>query len=275
MLEIPEVIVLTKQLNDTISGKKIKKAVAGSSPHKFAWFFDDPAKYHDKLCGKTIGQSFAYAGRLEIEVEDVILNFGEGVNLRFYDKGEKLPSKHQLCVEFEDDSTLIGTIAMYGGIWCCKPNEIKDDLYYKIAKESISPLSSKFDYTYFQTLFSDKTLKMSAKAFLATEQRIPGLGNGVLQDILLNARIHPKKKMNTLTENQKNDMFNSIKYTLNEMVGGGGRDTERDLFGNQGKYITKLSKNTVSTPCVNCGSEIKKETYMGGSIYYCDGCQER
>lgn|GEM_PF-2077218 len=30
------------------------------------------------------------------------------------------------------------------------------------------------------------------KAFLATEQRIPGLGNGVLQDILWTARIHPK-----------------------------------------------------------------------------------
>jgi hypothetical protein len=31
--------------------------------------------------------------------------------------------------------------------------------------------------------------KLSLKALLATEQRIPGLGNGVLQDILFKARM--------------------------------------------------------------------------------------
>ncbi|HBT18319.1 MAG TPA: endonuclease VIII, partial [Firmicutes bacterium] len=40
-----------------------------------------------------------------------------------------------------------------------------------------------------------------------------------------------------------------------------------------GGYQTKLSKKTVNKPCPVCGSIIKKETYMGGSIYYCEGCQ--
>lgn len=275
MLEIPEVIVIAKQLNDTVKGKKIKKAIANSSPHKFAWFFDDPEKYNDKLCGKEIGETVAFAGRLDMNIEDVIIDFGDGVNLRFYGSDEKLPLKHQLLLEFEDDTKLVATVAMYGGIWCCEPDQIKDDLYYKLAKRSLSPLSDKFDYTYFLSLFNDKTLKLSAKAFLATEQRIPGLGNGVLQDILYNAKIHPKKKVNTLTDAHKKAMFNSIKSTLNEMINGGGRNTEKDLFGNPGKYFTKLSKNTVATPCFNCGTEIKKEAYLGGSIYYCSECQEK
>jgi Formamidopyrimidine-DNA glycosylase len=58
-------------------------------------------------------------------------------------------------------------------------------------------------------------------------------------------------------------------------VAGGGRDTERDLFGNWGGYETKLSKNTARSLCPNCGGAIKKATYMGGSIYYCEHCQER
>ncbi len=49
MLEIPEVIVLSDQLNQTVAGKKIEQVVAGSSPHKFAWFFGDPSGYDELL----------------------------------------------------------------------------------------------------------------------------------------------------------------------------------------------------------------------------------
>ena len=73
--------------------------------------------------------------------------------------------------------------------------------------------------------------KLSAKAFLATEQRIPGLGNGVLQDILWYANIHPKRKISTLSAEQKHKLFRSVKTILAEMTELGGRDTERDLFG--------------------------------------------
>ena len=58
------------------------------------------------------------------------------------------------------------------------------------------------------------------------------------------------------------------------MIENGGRDTEKDLFGNAGGYTTKLSKNTAGKLCRNCGSIIKKESYMGGSIYYCNKCQK-
>ena len=54
----------------------------------------------------------------------------------------------------------------------------------------------------------------------------------------------------------------------------GGRDTEKDLFGCLGGYMTCLSKNTLDKPCPVCGGTIRKESYMGGSIYYCEGCQK-
>ncbi len=53
-----------------------------------------------------------------------------------------------------------------------------------------------------------------------------------------------------------------------------GRDTERDLFGNLGGYKTIMSKNTVDKPCPICNTTIKKEAYLGGSIYYCTSCQK-
>ncbi len=77
---------------------------------------------------------------------------------------------------------------------------------------------------------------VSFQALLATEQRIPGLGNGVLQDILFSAKMHPKKKVGTLSEEDKEVLFSSIKDTLSAMVSQGGRDTELDIFGHQGRY---------------------------------------
>jgi formamidopyrimidine-DNA glycosylase len=164
---------------------------------------------------------------------------------------------------------------MYGGFWAFPEGDMDDNIYYQAAKDAVPPLSDIFDYEYFLTLFDEKSVKMNAKAFLATEQRIPGLGNGVLHDILLNARIHPKKKMNTISDVSRREIFDSIKNTLAAMVAGGGRDTERDLFGNQGGYKTKLSKNNSLLICPNCGGAVKKENYMGGSIYFCDVCQEK
>jgi formamidopyrimidine-DNA glycosylase len=150
-------------------------------------------------------------------------------------------------------------------------------MYFVPVKEkagtSPSPLSGAFDMAYFETLRRDAPSGLSAKAFLATEQRIPGLGNGVLQDILFNANVHPKRKMDTLTEADFEAMFNAVKQTLNQMVELGGRDTEKDLFNKPGGYITKLSKNTLDRPCNICGSNLVRESYLGGNIYFCPGCQ--
>jgi formamidopyrimidine-DNA glycosylase len=68
-------------------------------------------------------------------------------------------------------------------------------------------------------------------------------------------------------------LFRSLKDTLTDMTAKGGRDTERDIHGNPGGYKTILSKNTFGNPCPVCGSQIKKEAYMGGAVYWCPKCQ--
>jgi len=162
---------------------------------------------------------------------------------------------------------------MYGGLWAFPSGQF-DNPYYLIAKQKPSPLTDRFDYSHFETLLEGEKLEsLSAKAFLATEQRIPGLGNGVLQDILWVARIHPKRKVATLSDQELRGLFRSVKSVLHEMAERGGRDTERDLYGCPGGYKTVLSKNTVDMPCPSCGTIIKKAAYLGGSIYYCEGCQ--
>jgi formamidopyrimidine-DNA glycosylase len=273
VIELPEAAVLAEQLNETVVGKKIKHVIAAHTPHKLAWYFGDPQQYKDLLTGKVVSGAASYGGHVEVTASQAKSVFSDGVNLRYCNKGAKLPDKHQLLLEFEDGSSLVGWVQMYGGL-SAFPDGKNDNKYYLVAKEKSSPLSGDFDKDYFKSLLDENTARLSMKAFLATEQRIPGLGNGVLQDILFNAKMHPKKRAGTLSPGDHQVLFDSIKNTLSEMTVKGGRDTENDLFGKPGAYRTKLSKNTAGQPCPLCGTLIEKEAYLGGSIYYCAGCQK-
>lgn len=275
MIELPEAVVIASQINSTLKGKRIASALANQSPHKFAWYTGDPAEYNDKLTGKTILSAAAFGNHVEIKADDMLLVIS--ANLHYHVEGEALPKKHQLLVEFEDLSAMSTTIQMWGGIFCFPNGEEGGMPDYQLARRRPSPLSEEFDRAYFDSLssmFDEEVGKLSAKAYLATQQRISGLGNGALQDILWKARIHPKRKMADLTSPDLDAMYTSLKAVLWEMVAHGGRDTERDLFDCPGGYRTVLSKNTAGLPCPTCGTLIKKEAYMGGSIYYCPSCQD-
>jgi formamidopyrimidine-DNA glycosylase len=163
---------------------------------------------------------------------------------------------------------------MYGGVGAFREGEL-DNPYYHTAREKPSPLTSAFDRSWFDALFADPGFaKKSLKFCLATEQRIPGLGNGVLQDILFQARLQPKKKWGTLDQERRDSLFDSIKQSLAMMAAQGGRDTESDLFGASGGYATILCAAAASKPCPQCGEQIVKEADLGGSVYFCPGCQE-
>ena len=273
MMEIPETYTISKQLKKEILNKQIKDVATNTSPHKFAFFYGDPLNYKKNIVGKKVTNIIERAFYIEIEVDDYTLLFRDGTNIRYYSDRNKIPTKHQLLIEFTDETFLVVTIAMYGFISCFKSDEYSDK-YYEKEKNGVSPLSQSFDIVYFNTLLNESTKKLSAKAFLATEQRILGVGNGVLQDILFNAKINPKQKMNRLNDSECEKLFDSIKITLLEMANKGGRDTESNLYGEIGGYVTKMSKKTANAPCLDCNSIIKKESYMGGSIYYCPNCQK-
>lgn len=272
MIELPEAMVLSNQITHTLGGKHIARVVAAQSPHKFAWYTGSPADYPAKLTGCEIDHAAGVGGIVEVHAGEWRLDYT--TNLRYYEPGEPVPQKHQLLLEFDDCSALVATVQMWGGMLCHLPDELTGMVDADMARQCPSPLSAAFDHAYFDRLFTEATAKLSAKAFLATEQRIPGLGNGVLQDILWMAKIHPKRKMGTLSAAETDSMFDAVKDGLRLMTEMGGRDTENDLFGHPGGYITILSKNTAGQPCPECESTIRKEAYMGGSIYYCPTCQK-
>jgi len=273
MIELPEAFTLYNQLNQTFKGKTIASCAANTSKHSFTWYTGDPALYNEILTGRKITGSAAYGGRVELHAGGMIVTFMDGIRFRLLEAGEKRPDKHQFLLEFDDGTGFCCTVQMYGGILAF-PDGPSDDFYYNAAKEKPSPFSEAFDMTYFNGLYGGIKKSLSVKALLATEQRIPGLGNGVLHDILFNARIHPKRKAETLSDTERSALYNAVISTLKEMRDSGGRDTEKDLFGKPGGYRTILSSKTLMHPCRICGGALKREAFLGGNIYFCPVCQK-
>ena len=89
----------------------------------------------------------------------------------------KGPEEISAYDRIRDDSFLAFTVSMYGSIYAFKGEF--DNPYYQGSIHKLCPLDERFDKTYFISLIGNLKKDISAKALLATEQRIPGLGNGV------------------------------------------------------------------------------------------------
>ena len=68
---------------------------------------------------------------------------------------DKIPANYQLLLTFNDDSFLVFTVVMYGfnNVY---PDSYIDNKYYKLSRESISPLSDKYTEAEFEKLVAEE-----------------------------------------------------------------------------------------------------------------------
>lgn len=273
MIELPEARTIAADLRREVLGKTILRVSGNFTDHKFTFYYGNPDTYHDRLKNKAVTAVIERSFYVELEIQDEILTFRDGANIRWFAQPQQF-KKSKLLLIFTDGSCLHVTTSMYAAIHVFPKAEGSQDAYYETALKSCSVLDERFTYDCFLSKLNHETGKLSVKAFLATKQRFVGIGNGVCQDILFYAGLHPKRKMNTLTKNEVYALFSSMKQTLQRMVQEGGRDSEKSIYGIKGGYRCVMSAGHYKDGCPTCGGAIQKEHYLGGSIYYCPHCQK-
>jgi formamidopyrimidine-DNA glycosylase len=274
MIELPEARTIARDLRKSILNKNITDVSGNFTDHKFTFYYGNPNAYKDALCGEHFLKINDRNFYIEAQTEAHTLLLRDGAAVRYCAPGAARPPKSKLLISFDDGSCLNVTTVMYAFIAVFDTEVGLDDKYYRIECESVGGLDEAFTLPYFKGLMNAEASKMSAKAFLATGQRIPGIGNGVVQDILFNAKLQPKRKMHTLSESELNGLYEAVVQTLGRMTSEGGRNTETDIYGSKGGYQTKLCAASYKNGCPACGGEIVKEQYLGGSVYYCPACQK-
>lgn len=276
MFEIPEYTVLARQMNAALVGKTIREGTLGNSPHKFVWYNRSHEEFAQLTAGKTVGAARVQGRWLSLPLEPgYILLFGEcGGKILFHPPGSPLPVKYHLLILFEDGSALSATTQMWGAMELYEAGLEQERQYVKNMRPT--PLDSTFTFDYFSALVDEllQGEKRSAKSLLTQDQIIPGLGNSIAQDILFRAKVGPRRSLAEFSPGQRRDLYNAIVDVVAEVITGGGRNDETDLFGKPGGYIRVMDSGAAGKPCPDCGATVQKMQYLGGACYFCPKCQQ-
>jgi formamidopyrimidine-DNA glycosylase len=277
MIELPEAITIARQINVELKGKMIADGNRGNAPHKFAFYSQrSPDEYAELFEEKTIAETTVTGGLILVSLapEHMLVLGGGGERIVYHRSSATLPKKYQLYLHFTDDTYLTVTVQGWGSALLLHQSEVSSHWMFQYQRGS-SPLSEEFTLDYFNGLFTG--LKQddpsSVKYFIISKPGVQGIGNGCLQDILWRAKIHPRRRAIGLTEAEKKRLYTSIRTTLQQMVDGGGRDGDFDLYDHPGGYPRVLHSKAVGLPCPDCGAPIEKAAFLGGAIYYCPSCQ--
>jgi formamidopyrimidine-DNA glycosylase len=277
MIELPEAVTIARQINATLSGKRIIEGVANSSPHKFAFYYGEPEAYAEAIRDRTIGGAEADGNMIHVSLDpEYRLVLGEGgERILYHPTAKTLPKKHQLKAQFADGTYLTVTVSGWGALWLLpvtEPIPHRPENY-----DTTSPLSDDFTFDRFNGHFDtaqEAGSSKSIKYFIVSEPGVWGVSNGYLQDILFRAGIHPRRKVVDVTQEERRKLYDAVLTTLEQAINQGGRDTERDLFNDWGGYRPLMDRKTKGEPCPTCGTPIEKISYLGGSCYLCPSCQK-
>jgi formamidopyrimidine-DNA glycosylase len=276
MFELPEFTNLAVQINQTLKGMSIQQGRLGNTPHKFVWYNRTPEEFEQLTTGRVIGQAQAKGKWLFIPLEPgYVLLVGEcGGKFIYHHPGSKLPKKYHLLITFQDSSFLTATTQMWGAYELYETGKELEREYVKDMRTT--PLNPEFTLHYFEGLIKDLVggKKRSVKSLLTQDQLIPGLGNAITQDILFRSRLHPRYTLSDLSSEQVGALYKAIQNTVQEVIAGGGRYDEFDLFNQRGRYVRVMDKNALDRPCPECAGKITKLAYLGGTCYLCTTCQQ-
>ncbi|TFG30888.1 hypothetical protein EU527_13785 [Candidatus Thorarchaeota archaeon] len=277
-VELPEAVILAEQMTKTLLDKKIKSCEMQDyeSLQKIGFFNKDIREF-DRLIGCKVASIQQRGNVIRIQMNkkmNLVLCPDYGASILYHESEETLPKKHHLKVAFSDESFLTIRQTGMGLIYAAADNEV-DNLY--VVKRDFSDIPSpvgehEFTFERFVELLDNKNQNIKA-AIVGKTAVIVGLSNAAFQEIIFKAGIHPKRNTSTLSDSEKNDVFDAMKQILNARICSGGKDNWIDLYGDSGRYTPVMGANMRGKNCPQCGAEIEKIAHGGGQVYYCPHCQ--
>lgn len=150
----------------------------------------------------------------------------------------------------------------------------------KLGKEKLGPEANNpktFTLEYFKEILS-KT-KKPIKLLILDQSKLAGVGNIYANEALFVAKIDPKKAANSLTDQEAKKLREAIIKVLKEAIrykGTTDRDEAyRQLSGKTGEYQSRLQVyGKAGEPCPGCSGKIKRIDLGGRGTFFCPQCQE-
>lgn len=161
-------------------------------------------------------------------------------------------------------------VRKFGVRWYGSVEKVLKDKY--LSKLGLDPLQ--IDFEKFRENL--KAHQGMVKPLFLRQDVFSGIGNIVADESLWKARIHPKRKTESLKLSEVGNLFKALQYVLKKSLRLGGT-TMRDWLHpdrSEGRYYkARLVYQRASEKCRRCGVIIKRMKVAGRGTFICPKCQ--
>jgi formamidopyrimidine-DNA glycosylase len=192
----------------------------------------------------------------------LVMHFGMTGELHYERAEGDLPDYARVVFCFENNHRLVYRCRrMLGQV------SFTSDLDGFIEDQQLGPdaLADALDKRRFREMPGER--KGMLKSLLMDQSVVAGLGNVWSDEILFQAKLHPKQKSDDMTERQIDQLYNTMRRVLKKgaVQGGNVRKLPRSWL---------LPRREEGQSCPRCDGELRKIRAGGRSAVICPACQK-
>ena len=271
MPELPEVETVARGLRATLVGRTIVET-------KVLWARSvvppDPAAFARRLAGQTVTDVGRRGKWLMVALSgDNTLLIHLRMSGRLIVESEQcLDTRHLRALLLLDDGRRLSFFDQrkFGRL------HLTTDPAQVLGALGPEPLSDGFTAERFEEMLRQRSGR--SKPLLLDQRFLAGLGNIYTDEALWQARIHPLRQANTLSDIEAHRLHKAIRAVLQAAITGGGTTLEdgsyRQIDGQAGEFAGSLAVYGRSgQPCPRCGQAIERIVVGQRGTHFCPECQ--
>ena len=144
----------------------------------------------------------------------------------------------------------------------------------RLASLGPEPFDDGFEWDYLPRAIGSRRAQI--KPLLLDQKVVSGIGNIYVDEILYDARLHPRRKANTLSEGEWKALYDAIRSNLAAGVEHRGTTVRlfRDVLNRPGEHQNHLRIfEKQGKPCPGCEGRVVREKVSGRPSHFCPECQ--
>ncbi|CAN5481712.1 MAG: bifunctional DNA-formamidopyrimidine glycosylase/DNA-(apurinic or apyrimidinic site) lyase [Rubrobacteraceae bacterium] len=272
MPELPEVETIKEDIRELVVGAKVESAeVLDRSLVEHPSVED----FERRIEGAEIVGASRRAKHLVVELDSgdsVVFQLKIGGQFLLVPPAREPKTNLMLVLRLADGrSVFLRDETGYTRAQIYTPEELEE----RFADLGPEPLTSEeFTSAYLKEKVGSRRAQI--KPLLLDQKIVSGVGNIYVDELLFDAKVHPRRKANSLSDGEWEEVYSAILENLREGIFHRGTTFSlyRDLLGRNGSHQNHLKVFLrEGEDCPRCGVKIAREKVGGRATFLCPACQ--
>lgn len=267
MPELPETTLLARQLNEALPGR----AISSVEIRQPKCLNVGPAAFVEHTTGKTFGEVTVRGKWILADLRPgqvrLCLNLGMGGEVLLIAPETAMPEKWVVRMGLADSHLIAIRFWWFGYVHLALPG-------VSGPWDELGPSPLAMSCAEFRRILR-RSPAAGVKSLLLDQRRIAGVGNVYVQDPLWMARVHPMRKVRSLTDDEIDALYKALRERLELAVANNGSRHELDIYGRPGNWGKEeyFVAYRGGEPCPRCGTPVAKIKTGATSTFICPECQ--